>query len=621
MLGTAVGALSSTGLATVLATVLVAACGSAPSVPPVTRVQRGNVGTTVSASGALAAVTSQNLGFPNGAQLTELAVRVGDQVQPGQVLAKLDPFAFQQALNQQQAQLSQQQALLAGVQSATTVPGARATLDQAKKVLDATRDNVDAQHDADNQATDSAKRQLDFAQAQLDQARRLGNDCVGGGGAGGGGRRAARDGGGDSGGGFGGDFGGDFGGRRFHSSSLVFGGGPGSGLVLGREGHGHGGGDGDGGGDSGGSGTGGSGSGGSGSGGSGSGGSGAGATGGGSSTTPSGTTSGATPSATPSAPGMSASSTPSCATAQANVISAQAAYNAAKSREDVDSAQGRVGVENTRQNVVTAQNTLDSANAQRPSDLAAQAALVANQTAAVAIAQRNLNDTVLYAPVAGTVSAINGTVGEFLGGSSSGTTALAPGTDAGIPGVGAAATSDQAGNSGSGLSATHPGGNAFIVLNNVNTFQVVVPFEESDAAKVARNQPVELTFDAIPDLTEQGTVLSIAPDGTNISGVTNFYATIVLNHTDPRLRGGLTAEASVQVSGLTNVLVVPNSAVIRQGSEAFVNVPGPDGRPVRQQFQPGIVGDDRTQVVSGLAEGQPILLPQARPALGGGRHG
>jgi multidrug efflux pump subunit AcrA (membrane-fusion protein) len=178
------------------------------------------------------------------------------------------------------------------------------------------------------------------------------------------------------------------------------------------------------------------------------------------------------------------------------------------------------------------------------------------------------------------------------------------------------------------LSATRPGGSAFIVLNNIDTFQVVVPFEESDAARVAPNQKVRVTFDAIPDLERDGTVLSVAPGGVNISGVTNYYATILLTNTDPRLRSGLTAETGVLVNSLDNVLVVPNSAIIRQGGRTFVNTPGPDGKPVQTQFQPGLVGDDNTQVLSGLREGQEIQLPQATvsgspsaPGGGGGGGG
>ena len=140
---------------------------------------------------------------------------------------------------------------------------------------------------------------------------------------------------------------------------------------------------------------------------------------------------------------------------------------------------------------------------------------------------------------------------------------------------------------------------------------------------MAANQQVEVTFDAVPDLTRPGTVLSVAPSGTDISGVTNYYATILLTQSDPRLRDGLTAEVGVLVNALNNVLVVPNNAVLRQGGQTFVNTPGPDGKPLRVPFQAGATGDDTTQVLSGLNEGQPIVLPDARiaPAPPGGGGG
>ncbi|WP_445186024.1 hypothetical protein ACTXG6_01920 [Pseudonocardia sp. Cha107L01] len=580
------GARIAVAVSLVMVSAMAVGCSEAPKPSPVTRVERGTVANKVQASGALAAVTSQNLGFPKGAQLKEVDVKVGDQVKPGQVLARVDDFAFQQALAQQQAQLAQQQAGLNKIVNGNSVHAARTTLAQAKRIQSATEDNVDAQDHADSSAIHRARTQLNFDQAQLNQVR----------------QQASRD----------GCEPGSFSTDRVSSTGSTststevepteaaqaptrsrF-------AVRGRR-----------------------------------------SSEDDSSTSPSDSTS-PTPAptwptpATTAAPtpstGTGASTSTSCATdnqnvtaAQRQVIASQTAVDAAKRTREVDKATGKLSVENAKQSVVSAQNSLDSASGDRPSDIDGQAALVASARAAVALAQRDVANAVLYAPVGGTVSAINGAVGEFVGSATSGTTALAPGTNASIPGVGAAATSDQAGSNGP--SATRPGGSTFLILNNIDTFQIVVPFEESDAVKVAANEQVEVTFDAVPDLTRQGTVLSVAPSGTDISGVTNYYATILLTETDPRLKDGLTAEAAVLVNALNNVLVVPNSAVLRQGAQTFVNTPGPDGTPVRVPFQAGAVGDDNTQVLTGLNEGQPILMPEGRvgpapaPAPGGGRGG
>ncbi|MDT7639815.1 MAG: HlyD family secretion protein [Pseudonocardiales bacterium] len=580
------GARIAVAVSLVMVSAMAVGCSEAPKPSPVTRVERGTVANKVQASGALAAVTSQNLGFPKGAQLKEVDVKVGDQVKPGQVLARVDDFAFQQALAQQQAQLAQQQAGLNKIVNGNSVHAAQTTLAQAKRIQSATEDNVDAQDHADSSAIDRARTQLNFDQAQLNQVR----------------QQASRD----------GCEPGSFSTDRVSSTGSTststevepteaaqaptrsrF-------AVRGRR-----------------------------------------SSEDDASTSPSDSTS-PTPAptwptpATTAAPtpstGTGASTSTSCATdnqnvtaAQRQVIASQTAVDAAKRTREVDKTTGKLSVENAKQSVVSAQNSLDSASGDRPSDIDGQAALVASARAAVALAQRDVANAVLYAPVGGTVSAINGAVGEFVGSADSGTTALAPGTNASIPGVGAAATSDQAGSNGP--SATRPGGSAFLILNNIDTFQIVVPFEESDAVKVAANEQVEVTFDAVPDLTRQGTVLSVAPTGTDISGVTNYYATILLTETDPRLKDGLTAEAAVLVNALNNVLVVPNSAVLRQGAQTFVNTPGPDGTPVRVPFQAGAVGDDNTQVLTGLNEGQPILMPEGRvgpapaPGPGGGGGG
>jgi HlyD family secretion protein len=574
------GARIAIAVSLVMVSAMAAGCSEAPKPSPVTRVERGTVANKVQASGALAAVTSQNLGFPKGAQLKEVDVKVGDQVKPGQVLARVDDFAFQQALAQQQAQLAQQQAGLNKIVNGNSVHAAQTTLAQAKRIQSATEDNVDAQDHADSSAIDRARTQLNFDQAQLNQVR----------------QQASRD----------GCEPGSFSTDRVSSTGSTststeaepteaaqaptrsrF-------AVRGRRNS-----EDD------------------------------------SSTSPSDSTS-PTPAptwpspATTTAPTPSTSTSTSCATdnqnvtaAQRQVIASQTAVDAAKRTREVDKTTGKLSVENAKQSVVSAQNSLDSASGDRPSDIDGQAALVASARAAVSLAQRDVANAVLYAPVGGTVSAINGAVGEFVGSATSGTTALAPGTNASIPGVGAAATSDQAGSNGP--SATRPGGSAFLILNNIDTFQIVVPFEESDAVKVAANEQVEVTFDAVPDLTRRGTVLSVAPSGTDISGVTNYYATVLLTETDPRLKDGLTAEAAVLVNALNNVLVVPNSAVLRQGAQTFVNTPGPDGTPVRVPFQAGAVGDDDTQVLTGLNEDQPILMPEGRvtpgPAPGGGGGG
>ncbi|QYN33791.1 hypothetical protein K1T35_35825 [Pseudonocardia sp. DSM 110487] len=292
--------------------------------------------------------------------------------------------------------------------------------------------------------------------------------------------------------------------------------------------------------------------------------------------------------------------------AKRTVLQSETALDQAKHQEDVAAADGKVAIEREQQTVISAENDSGAAQNDRPADIEVRRAQLRNAQAAVRVAQQDVDNTVLRAPVAGVVSVINGKVGEFLG-EASGTTPVAPGTSATIPESTSAASSD------SGSSSTSSS-TAFMVLNNIDTFQLIVPFEESDAARIAVNQQVEVSVDAVPGLRAPATVLAIAPAGTPASGIVQYNATIVLREgSDPRLRDGQTALADVITESVDNVLRVPSAIVRREGSSTIVDVRGGDNQPVPTPFDAGAVGDEYTQVLSGLREGQELLLPAAAP--------
>jgi HlyD family secretion protein len=309
--------------------------------------------------------------------------------------------------------------------------------------------------------------------------------------------------------------------------------------------------------------------------------------------------------------------------AKRTVLASETALVTAQHKEDLDEASGRLNVENARKGVVTDSNTRDQANSDVPADVAAQIPVVAAAQAAADIAQRDVDNMVLKAPVRGVVSAINGVVGEFVG-QASGLTPLAPGSTAAVPDVGnVSSSSTNGGTSGSGSTGGGGSSGAFMKLDNVDSFQLVVPFEESDAAKVQPGMAVKVGVDAVPGLSKPGTVLAMSPSGQESSGVIRYNATIVLTEGDPQLRDGQTAEASVVTKQLDNVLRVPSSVVRTEaGGRTLVDVRKPDGTVAPQSFTPGFVGDDHTEVLSGLTEGTEVVQPQAKvPSTSGGGGG
>ena len=352
---------------------LAAGCGAEAPPPPTVRVDRGPVITAVSASGSLAAVNEQKLGFRDGGQVTEVLVRVGDRVEPGQVLARVDDRALRTTLAQRQATLDEQQAVLGRVRGDNAVGAAGASLDQAEEILDATEEEASATNESNSSASERARAQLRVEQS----ARDLAEDQL----------RAAR--------------------------------------------------------------------------------------------------AACPPAGTSTTPCDTSSAESAVQQAEGAVVSARTQVEAAEQQERTGAAAGEVSIENARQGVVSARNDRASASSERPFNVTEQQALVADAQAGVAAARRDVDDTVLTAPAAGVVAAINGVPGEFIPAPSA-VTAQAPGGAAALPEI-----ADVTGGS-----TGAPGAGAFLVLAGADGFELVVPFEESDAARLIVGQQVDISVDA-----------------------------------------------------------------------------------------------------------------------------
>ena len=488
------------GAAALAPMLLLVACTSEESEPVTVKVSRASVTSSVTATGTLKAVTEQKLGFPEGGKLVEVNVTVGQQVEPGQVLARIDDFPARKELEAAQAQVAQESAALARIRDGNHVKAAEDDVARASEVLAATEEQAEAADDAYASAVEEAERELAEDREALEDTESRG-ECEDSD------SRDARE-------------GGEDGDRRE--------------LLSGRSG---------------------------------------------------------------------------CAqieAAEREVSDSEAALEQAEQKRRIEVAQYELAVENARRDLDAANNKAESARRDHPHNIDEQTAIVSQLQVGVDTALRSVENTVLRAPAAGRITSLNGVVGEFIGGGT-GTTPLAPGGRSPLPDEASRVSSgDDVGSDGGGS-----GGSAFIVLDNVDTFQIVAPFAETDAARLQPNQQVEVTFDAVPDLTRTGNVVSIAPTGTDIQGVTSYYAVIVLNELDPRLMDGQTASAHVIVDQLDNTLVVPNAAIQRSGQTGLVTVREPDGSQRQVQVELGLAGDSVTQVVAGLREGQQVVVAEA----------
>ncbi len=280
---------------------------------------------------------------------------------------------------------------------------------------------------------------------------------------------------------------------------------------------------------------------------------------------------------------------PQCSADQAQLSSDQ-------QRQKTDQISGNSRIHQAQQQVNSASDNLAIQSQVKSQTVSSAQAQVSSAQAQVTSAQQALNQTTLTAPANGVVISINGVPGEYVG-TGGGTTAEAPGSLAPLSST----------SSGTGSSSS----SAFMVIQDTSSFVAVVPFAETDAAKLKAQQPVSVTFDAITNLTISGSVLQVAPGATVVSNVVNYYATIVLNRTDAQLKVGMTANATVTVSQQLNVLYVPNSAIQNSGGTPTVLVYA-NGQQVSREIAEGLVGDTNTEITGGLNEGERVVLPSLR---------
>jgi len=277
-----------------------------------------------------------------------------------------------------------------------------------------------------------------------------------------------------------------------------------------------------------------------------------------------------------------------------------------KSKQNMDAISGQSRTNSASQQITSARDNLAVQTQVKPNALASAQAQVSSAQAQVAAAQLAVNETTLTAPTSGVVISINGVPGESVAGGGSGATAQAPGSLAPQPSSSSA--------SGSAASS------GFMVIDDTSTFVAVMPFAETDAARLLANQTAALTFDAIPNLTISGHVLTISPAATVVSNVVDYYVSFVLNRTDPRLREGMTANAAVTVAQADNAVRVPNAAVHTTGGTTTVTLLT-NGQQVPTEVVTGVVGDTYTEIKAGLNEGDKVVLPSLRttgtPTSGG----
>jgi HlyD family secretion protein len=149
-------------------------------------------------------------------------------------------------------------------------------------------------------------------------------------------------------------------------------------------------------------------------------------------------------------------------------------------------------------------------------------------------------------------------------------------------------------------------------------YYISAPIDEVDAAKVRLGLPARVTLDAFGERTFPGTVRRIAPyvlDQEKQARTVGVEVEIAAPPKDSPLLAGYSADVEIVAQRREGVLRIPTAAV-RAGEPASVLVlDAATGQIESREIAAGVANWEQTQVVSGLAIGDRVILSLDRAGV------
>jgi len=140
--------------------------------------------------------------------------------------------------------------------------------------------------------------------------------------------------------------------------------------------------------------------------------------------------------------------------------------------------------------------------------------------------------------------------------------------------------------------------------------------DEIDITMVQLGQEVNIILDALPKEEVKGEVTFISPTGTILAGVVSYDTTISLENPVAELRDGMSATAEIIIERHDDVLIIPNRAIrgTLENPKVLVLV---DEQEEEREITLGLTDGINTEVLSGLEEGEKVILPTPEERQGG----
>ena len=165
------------------------------------------------------------------------------------------------------------------------------------------------------------------------------------------------------------------------------------------------------------------------------------------------------------------------------------------------------------------------------------------------------------------------------------------------------------------LSKSLDNANSIATVADLSSVWVVGDLYEKDLSLASRGTPAKITVSALPDRSWRGTI-------SNVSDVLDpttrtLKTRVVLPNREHTLKPEMFA--TIHLAGRKqNLMTVPTTAVLHEGSSTFVMVKKPDGTYEKRSVVIANSQPERTEIASGLQAGETVVTSGAELLRGEG---
>ena len=165
-----------------------------------------------------------------------------------------------------------------------------------------------------------------------------------------------------------------------------------------------------------------------------------------------------------------------------------------------------------------------------------------------------------------------------------------------------------------------------VTIADLSKMKIKPEISEGDITKVKAGQEVSFTILSDSQTVYHSVIDSVDPANTTTSDSSStsslssssssttsaiyYYANVLIDNPDRTLRIGMTTENNIKIANAKDVLLVSNMAIKKRDGKSFVNVLNDKNQPEPREVEIGVQNDFKTEIKSGLNEGEKVIVSQ-----------